>query len=100
MRKDLTKIEILDRRHPGLADNIRDWFSQGISTRKVLALVRERYPLELSRNPIALFRARVWAPEQELLRQKKIEARAAQEVAREQEVKAALARNVPERAKL
>ncbi len=91
MRKDLTKVEKLDYQHPGLADQLRQWLSQGISSRRIVELVFGRYQVCLSKSAIAYFRKARWVPEQEHLLEKKIEARAAQEVAREQETKAAMA---------
>ncbi len=88
MRKDLTKVEKLDYQHPGLADSIRDWFLQGISAQQISDLVRERYKLAISKFPIAKFRVKVWVPEQKLLTEKRIEARVAQELASEREMRA------------
>lgn len=99
MRSDLTKIEKLDAQYPGLADSIRKWFLQGIPMQEISELLREHYKLAISTFPIAKFRAKRWVPEQRLLREKKIEARAAQEVADERQVKASVASQMLESAK-
>jgi hypothetical protein len=90
----LTKIERLDQQFPGLADQVRKWFTQGISCEKVGVLLAERYPLAapVSHSTVAAFRSKRWVPEMEMFREKKIAALAAQEVAREREIKAAFAR--------
>ncbi len=89
----LTKIELLDQQFPGLANEVRKWFAQGISCEKVGVLLAQRYPLPapLPHSTVGRFRSHRWVPEMELLRQKKIEAWAAQEVAREREIKMELA---------
>lgn len=83
----LTKLEKVDQQLPGLADDVRKWFAQGISCTRIAALIAERYPISLSRTPVARFRARRWVPEQERLREKRIELLAAQELAREQAIR-------------
>jgi len=35
----LTKIEQLDQRFPGLADQVRKWFAQGFSAEKISVLL-------------------------------------------------------------
>jgi len=93
--KRLTKIEQLDQRFPGLADQVRKWFAQGISAEKIAALLFEQYQVSLSATPVSSFRSRRWVPEQERLKDKKIAALAALEVAREQEITASMASPVP-----
>ena len=93
--KRLTKIEKLDQQFPGLADDVRKWFAQGISCEKIAELLFERYQVSLSAAPIGSFRCRRWVPEQDLLQEKRIETLAAQEAAREREIKAALAGAAP-----
>ena len=95
----LTKIEIFDQRFPGLADNVRKWFAQGISAQKVAVLLFERYQVSISTPGVGRFRSQRWVPEQELLQEKKIAALAALEVAREQEIRASMASAVPGEAK-
>ena len=89
----LTKIERLDQQFPGLADQVRNWFTQGISCEKVAVLLAERYPLAapVGHSTVGSFRRKRWVGEMELLREKKIAVWAAQEVAREREIKAAFA---------
>ncbi len=48
--KILTKIEKLDQTFPGLADDVRQWFGQGISAKKITALLFERYQVSLFGN--------------------------------------------------
>ncbi len=90
MRKDLTKVEKLDYQHPGLADQLRQWMSQGIPCRQIVELVLERYQVRLSKSALGRFRTRRWAPEQERLREKLVEAHAAQELQREREIRSAM----------
>lgn len=87
----VSKIEKLDLQHPGLADDTRKWFSEGTSCQKIVALLGARYQVTVSKTQVARFRCRSWVPEQKLLRLKKLEILAVQEVAREREVKATLA---------
>ena len=95
----LTKIEIFDQSIPGLADNVRKWFAQGISARNVSALLFERYQVSIPRSGVGHFRSQRWVPEQELLQEKKIAALAALEVAREQEIRASMVSAGPGEAK-
>ncbi|MDR3677323.1 MAG: hypothetical protein P4N24_17680 [Acidobacteriota bacterium] len=92
--KHLTKIEQLDGRYPGLADKVRKWFAQGISAKQIVGLLFEQYQISLSPTPVSSFRSRRWVPEQELLRDKRISAMAAMEVAREQEIRASMVARV------
>ena len=88
--KRLTKIEKLDQEFPGLAGNVRKWFARGVSCEKIAALLSEQYQISLTPSPVGSFRSRRWVPEQEELREKTIETLAAQEVARCQEITAAM----------
>jgi cytochrome c-type biogenesis protein CcmH/NrfF len=88
--KKLTKIEILDRQFPGLAEEVRKRFAEGISCKKIAELLVDRYGLSLSHNPVETFRARRWAPEQRLIQEKKIAALVVQEIAREKAVRDSL----------
>ena len=92
MRLQLTKIEKLDTQYPGLADDVGKWFSQGISSCKVANLIFEKYRMVVVPRTVGGFRSRRWVPEQKLLREKRIAARAAQEAAREREIRQSLAR--------
>ncbi len=80
--KRLTRIEILDHNHPGLADQMREWFLQGIAVRKIPPLVLEKYNLRVSDTHVARFRRRRWVRELETAREKRIEAFIEQELAR------------------
>ena len=91
----LTKIEILDAQYPGLADDVRKWFAQGIAATRIVQFLAEKYRVSMSATPIARFRSRRWVPEQRLLQEKRAAVRAAEDVAREREVKASLAVQVP-----
>jgi hypothetical protein len=95
MRKTLTKIEILDQQFPGLADQLRQWFCQGVSAEKIAARMFERYQLSVSPTTVGSFRSRRWVREQQLLQKRKIEILAAAEVAREQAIRASLAAKTP-----
>jgi hypothetical protein len=96
MKKRLTKVEELEVRHPGLADQLRVWFSQGIFVRQIPELITEQYKVPVSESAISSFRRKRWVPEQELLREKKLNAIVALEVAREQEIRASMASRIPE----
>lgn len=89
----LTKVELLDRQFPGLADQVRRWFVAGHSCVKVAELLRHQYgeAARLGQSTVGSFRVKRWVPEREMLREKKISILAAQEVAQEREIKAALA---------
>jgi hypothetical protein len=87
-RYRLTTIEKLDQRFPGLADQVRTWFAQGIPAREIAELLGAQYGARASEDAVEYFRSRRWVPEQELLREKKIAALAAQEVSREQAIRA------------
>jgi hypothetical protein len=89
--KRLTKIEQLDQRIPGLAENVKKWFSQGISSEQIAVLLYNHYRVVLTSSPVSSFRSRRWVPEQELLEDKKLSILAALEVAHEQEVRASMA---------
>jgi|SRR5271157_5041427 len=93
--KKLTKIEQLDQRFPGLADNVGKWFAQGFSAEKIVALLFDEYHISLSKTPVSSFRSRRWVPEQDLLRDRKIAALVALEVSREQEIRASMASRLP-----
>jgi hypothetical protein len=93
--KRLTKIEQLDQRIPGLAENVKRWFSQGVSSEQVAVLIFKHYQVSLTSSPVSSFRTRRWVPEQELLEEKKIAALAALEVAREEAIRASMASQVP-----
>ena len=88
--KRLTKIEILDQQFPGLADEVRKWFAQGISCKKIAELLFDRYGVSHSNSPVETFRARRWVTEQRLLQEKKIAALVVREIAREKAVRDSL----------
>jgi len=90
-RSTLTKIEMLDAQFPGLAEQVGQWFAQGVSAIQVAALIFERYQVSVLPGTVSSFRCRRWVPEQKRLREKMIGLRAAQQVAHEREVKTALA---------
>ena len=77
----LTRIEKLDQQYPGLADSVRDWFNQGISSEKVKELIREKYGFTVGRWDVGYFRTERWVPERELLRRNKMAALVAEEMA-------------------
>ena len=92
MRTVLTQVEKFDVRFPGLADQVRAWFDQGIPIRKAAELLLEHYGVSVPGTTLGNFRKRRWAPDRELLRKKKIAGRAAQEIALERAIAASLAR--------
>jgi hypothetical protein len=96
MRFELTRIEILDTQHAGLADDVRKWLTQGITVAKIVTLILEKYQLSLSPGALWRFRCKCWMRELELLREKKITLLAEQEIARERAVKASLAHRAME----
>jgi hypothetical protein len=59
----LTRIEQLDKQIPGLANEVRMWFDQGVSARAVRDLLRKQYGVSVSETLISNFRAWRWAPE-------------------------------------
>jgi hypothetical protein len=93
--KQLTKIEQLDQSFPGLADDVRMWFGQGITAEQIVKLLFEKHHVSVTVSPISSFRHRRWAPERERIQEKRIEALAALEVEREQEIKASMAWPIP-----
>ncbi len=88
--KQLTKIEQLDTRFPGLADNVRKWFAQGITSEQIVGLLFEHYQVSVTTSPISSFRSRRWAPERERIEERRIAALVALEVTREQEIRASM----------
>ena len=87
----LTKIEMLDGQYPGLADEVGKWFAQGVTCKQIAARLTEKYKVKVTTTTVGGYRFRRWVPERDRLREKRLEALAAQEVASEREVKAALA---------
>lgn len=85
--KQLTRIEQLDQRLPGLADTVRVWFNQGIPLRKVTALLFQQYNVSVPRSTVANFRSRRWVREQEEKHRKEILERAFQRASRERALK-------------
>ncbi len=94
--KQLTKIEQLDAQFPGLADNVRNWFAQGVTSEQIVALLFEKYQVSLTTSPISSFRNKRWARERERIEEARISALVALEVAREEEIKASMASRAPE----
>ncbi len=90
--KRLTKIEKLDHDYPGLADQLREWFLQGIAVRKIPGLVLEKYQLHISETPVARFRRRRWVREHEMAMQQRIQVLVEEQIACE-EAKRARIRN-------
>jgi hypothetical protein len=95
MRRQLTRIEMLDAQYPGLEDDVRRWFTEGLTTAKVAERIREKYGISLPARTVGGFRSTRWAPAQRLLVEKKVEAQAAHEVALERAIKQSLARQAP-----
>lgn len=89
----LTKIELLDAQYPGLANQVRQWFTAGISCVRVAELLFERYGegARLWPSTVGNFRLKRWVPERQLLLEKRILIQAKLEVACEREIKQALA---------
>lgn len=98
MRNRLTKIEKLDYHYPGLADQVREWFAQGVGVRQIPGLLFAKYNLRITETPVARFRTRRWVPEQELIQQKRIEALIARIYARDDEIALGLAKQLHGRA--
>ncbi len=94
----LTKIEKLDHDYPGLADQVREWFAQGVAVRQVPKLVFAKYNLRITETPVARFRSRRWVQEQELMQEKRIEALIARLYAHDDEIALALAQQLHGRA--
>jgi len=93
--KQLTKIEQLDARFPGLADDVRNWFAKGVTSEQIVALLFEKYRVSLTTSPISSFRNKRWARERERIEEARISALVALEVAREEEIKASMVSLVP-----
>jgi hypothetical protein len=86
----LGMVEQLDGIFPGLADQVRMWFLQGVPVRQVPRLLMKQYNVSISATPIARFRTRRWVPEQEIVREKRLTAQAALQVSREETMRASL----------
>ncbi len=84
----LTKIEMLDHQYPGLADQLRQWFLQGIAVRQIPRLVLEKYELHISETPVARFRRRRWVREQEMAMQQRIQVLVEEQIARDEAARA------------
>jgi hypothetical protein len=82
-----TKIEKLDKRFPGLADQVRRWFDLGIHVRDVAELLREHYGVSVPKSTVGNFRARRWARERETRESLIAKRQAVEEVIRELEMK-------------
>jgi hypothetical protein len=95
MHYQLSKIEQLDVQFPGFADDIRNWLLQGIAAAKIPALLFEKYRVSVTAGMVGHFRSERWVPEQRLLREKKIAARAELEVSRDMAAKASMAERAP-----
>ena len=76
----LSRIEKFDQQFPGLADSVRDWFAQGITSEKVKDLLREKYGLAVGKWDVSYFRTVRWARELALAREKRIAVLAAQDL--------------------
>jgi hypothetical protein len=77
--KKLTKIEQLDRTFPGLADQVRVWFNQGVTAAMVSDLLREQFGIPVTESAVGAFRARRWEREREFSRQRRMTVRALEE---------------------
>ena len=93
--KQLTKIEQLDARFPGFADDVRNWFALGVTAEQIVGLLFEKYHVSLTTSPISSFRNKRWARERERLEDARIAALVALEVAREEEIRASMVSHFP-----
>ena len=98
--KQLTKIEQLDQQIPGLADDVRNWFAQGVTSEQIVGLLFEKYQVSVTTSPISSFRNRRWAPERQRIEDQRIAALVALEVVREQEIKSSMVRRFPQQTNL
>jgi hypothetical protein len=87
--KKLTKINQLDLRFPGLADQVRNCFDLGMTSQQVAQLLREQYEVSVPRWAVGYFRTRYWARPREREEARRIEATATAAFNRLQEMKAA-----------
>jgi hypothetical protein len=81
----LTRIEQLDQRFPGLADQVTDWFIQGASVREVSELLFLQYNVFVPRTTVSSYRARRCARMLEFFRQERMTAAATEALMREAE---------------
>ena len=88
-----TKIEKLDLRFPGLADQVRAWFNLGRTAQEVSQLLREQYHVSVPLWTVSRFRAHRWARERDLREAQEAEAAARAHFSRLLEMKAASGAN-------
>jgi hypothetical protein len=74
--KKLTKIEQLDQRFPGLADQVKVWFNQGVTAAMISDLLREQRGIPVTESAVGSFRTRRWVPEREFSCQRRLTVRA------------------------
>ena len=90
-RKYLTKIERLDGSYPGLADQLRTWFAEGVSARKISPMVQSQFALSVDYQVVQRFRSKRWVRERELKEAIAARTEAATPVEHEQQMRALLA---------
>ena len=95
-RTRLTMIEKLDAQFPGLADEVRKRFAEGVPAHKIAEQILEKYQVAISASTVSSFRCRRWVPEQKRLQEKRLDALVARELAREQELTAEMVRPLPD----
>ncbi len=89
--KKLTKIERFDQRIPGLADQVKVWFDQGVTALRVSELLRQQYSIPVTESTAGSFRTRRWVPEQDRLCEQRLATLADAEISREEAFRASLA---------
>jgi hypothetical protein len=63
-----TKIEQLDLQFAGLADDVRRWLLQGITSARISRLLFEKYQVSISPRMVGRFQSDRWVPERRLMR--------------------------------
>lgn len=72
----MQRIMQLDQQFPGLANQVRTWFDQGVIAKDVARRLWERYQIRVTRNVVGYFRTQYWARQREREQTQRIEAAA------------------------
>ncbi len=86
----LTRIEKLDQKLPGLADQVSAWFNEGLSTQRVVDLLTKWFGLRVPRSTVGSFRARRWMRDRQMARDQLALAQVAEAALQELEMRAYL----------
>lgn len=64
MRSRLTRVEQLDAQHPGLANDVKKWFSEGLAAGSIAEEVRKKYGAVMRPTTLGRYRICRWLFEQ------------------------------------